>query len=313
MDLVAKFMELHTGLPEAFGTGAGRWIKRPPERDDFEAHLNGEGAGIGIAPLRRDGTVRFAAIDLDEPDFNAARAMQSMLPGPTWLERSRSGNAHVLVYFADPAPAWAVRGLLTSAAAAAGKPRAEVFPKQSALRPDMLGNYINLSYHGDDRPVLNGIDPNQPPYDVATFVGKALYARHWGSDWADRARRIGHAPPEEQESTTEWGEQANLHRCAEYMLERSHDHPVGEGSRHQAVFFMAKALANWREADEDLAWAMLDAFNESGVLPPLPESELRRAHNNAWRGRFTSTGCDDPLLADYVDPDCPIASGKVGG
>ena len=39
----------------------------------------------------------------------------------------------------------------------------------------------------------------------------------------------------------------------------------------------------------------------------IPDYELRKILTNAERGRFTSCGCDDPVMAPYVHPDCPIA------
>ena len=41
----------------AFGTGRGQWVKRPVVAEDIVRHLKGEGVGLGIPPLRRDGTV----------------------------------------------------------------------------------------------------------------------------------------------------------------------------------------------------------------------------------------------------------------
>jgi hypothetical protein len=69
------------GRTDAYGTGRGQWIKREPTPAVYAPgeHLRGEGPGLGIAPLLDDGTVWFAAIDLDEPDFDAAREMQEFL------------------------------------------------------------------------------------------------------------------------------------------------------------------------------------------------------------------------------------------
>jgi hypothetical protein len=151
---VERFMHLHRGLPSAFGTGTGRWVKRPPTKMDFTEHLLGRGPGIGIAPLRPDGTVKFAAIDLDAPDFDLAREFQRWIPGASWVERSRSGNAHVWVFFSEPCVAWVATGILKYAIESAGAERVEVFPKQTSYDHVRLGNYINLSYHGSDRPIL---------------------------------------------------------------------------------------------------------------------------------------------------------------
>src|SRR5690606_30666104 len=100
-----KFIELFTGRADAHGLGIGRIEKHPDHAipvELYQLHLKGEGSGLGVFPLRADGTVLFAAIDLDEPDFKLAETLQSMLPGQTWIERSRSGNAHVWAFFTEP-------------------------------------------------------------------------------------------------------------------------------------------------------------------------------------------------------------------
>ena len=150
-----KFMVLFSGLDRAHGLGVGRIEKTPPTPDLYKWHLNGGGSGLGIFPLRDDGTVLFAAIDLDEPDFELARTLQSLLPGVSWLERSRSGNAHVWVFFEAPVEAWVARGILSFALEAVGRNDVEVFPKQDRLMEGMVGNYINLPLHGEARPILH--------------------------------------------------------------------------------------------------------------------------------------------------------------
>jgi hypothetical protein len=174
-------MRLFSGRKDAYGTGRGQWIKREPTPDVYAEHLRGEGPGLGIAPLLDDGTVWFAAIDLDEPDFDAAREMQEFLSfGATWVERSRSGNAHVWAFFEHPIQAWIARGILREATAAIGKPAVEVFPKQDKLREGMVGNYINLPYHGDDRPILccvtsgpKGLAPRRAEARWRSSLGRA--------------------------------------------------------------------------------------------------------------------------------------------
>jgi hypothetical protein len=77
------------------------------------------------------------------------------------------------------------------------------------------------------------------------------------------------------------------------------------------LFNLSKMLLNWREAtrDEALRWVL--EVNAAGDRP-LPEDEVTRAFENAEGGQFTSTGCDDPVMHPYVDPECPIARGTVG-
>lgn len=314
---IPQFAGLFAGLDSAYGTGEGRWVKEGVTRALYAQHLRGEGPGLGIAPLRENGTVTFAAIDLDAPDFEAASTMQGLLPGQAWIERSRSGNAHIWVFFAEPVEAWSVRGILREATAAIGNPKIEVFPKQDRLRAGMFGNYINLPYYGFERPVLDlsrPVAPDAEPghqwweYNVNDFVRLAVASLNDPEDWRKRARWLGVPSPEERETTGkhEFGTQPYLHLCTEHIIENRDRNPVVEGHRAVVYFCMAKQLSNCAMFDHDEALQMMALVNDASP-DPIGESELRRILSNAERGQFSSTGCDDPLFAPYAHPDCPIA------
>jgi hypothetical protein len=314
---VDKFMDLHAGLTTAYGTSQGRWIKRPPTKMDFVRHLLGESAGIGIAPLRPDNTVMFAAIDLDEPDFDAAFEMQEYIPGTSFVERSKSGNAHVWVYFATPCPAWIAMGILKEATLAAGKQHVEVFPKNHDFAKVKLGNYINLSYHGAERPIVESEAAVQTDNGKTThilrewplpkFLHAALEARQDPEDWRRKAEWLLISPPDQRERRAEFGTQPRLHICAEHIIETADENPVREGHRAAVFFGLAKQLTNWADCDHDEALMMMQSVNECSP-DRVPDSELKRILGNAERGQFTSTGCDDPLFAPYAHPSCSIAN-----
>lgn len=311
-ETVQQFAALFAGRTDAYGTGQGRWIKNPPTLDIYRNHLLGRGPGLGIAPLLDDGTVRFAAIDLDEPDFDAAFEMQGYLPGPSFVESSRSGNAHVWVFFDAPIEAWIPRGILKEATLAAGKQHVEVFPKQDRLLPGMLGNYINLPYYGDTRRIkwtrIAGCSAPSDIENVEDFVESA----HWGGlndrqTWLNRANWLSIGPPEARSTEqAEFGAQEQLHICADYVIANCIENPVRAGHRAVVFFALAKQLLNCVLFDADETLRILREVNAESP-EPVPDSELRRTVDNVVRGQFTSTGCDDPLFAPYAHPDCPIA------
>lgn len=261
--------------------------------------------------MRDDGTIRFAAIDLDEPDFDAAREMQKYLPGPSFIERSRSGNAHVWVFFSDDVLAWPVRGILKAATEAAGKSSVEVFPKQDRLLPELrsavrpeLGNYINLPFHGDQRPILSDFDQE---LDLEFFVYKAGHELNDPADWIKRAEWLQVPSPDDRlKDRAEFGTQKQLHICAEHIIANREQNPVMEGHRNVVYFSLAKMLLNYESMDEDEAWYFMSLVNDASP-DRMDEHELHRIFNNARVKGMTSTGCDDPLMSPYVHPDCPIA------
>jgi hypothetical protein len=311
-ELQPRFTALFDGLRVAFGTGNGEWIKRPPQPEDWLKHLRGDGPGMGIAPLRADSTVRFAAIDLDEPDFAAARDMQQYIPGTSWIESSRSGNAHVWVFFSDAIEAWIPMGILKEAVVAAGKKGVEVFPKNPDFTRVKLGNYINLPWHGDRRPIqMQGAEHEGDWYDLATelpmFLDDAEASMNDPRDWRKRASWMMLTDPREARAErTDFGQQENLHICAEHVIEHAEDNPVLDGHRNAVYFALAKQLTNWRLVNHDEALDILRSVSEASP-DKAPDSELRRILANAERGQYTSTGCDDPLFLPYAHPNCPIA------
>lgn len=325
----AKFMRLFHGYPAAYGTGDGGWVHKAPGPTQFVAHLRGQGSGIGIGPLMPDGNVWFGAIDLDRPDFHQAREFMALLPGVSWLERSRSGNAHVHVFFDRPIKAWVVRGILRETLAACGERMVEVFPKSDFLHPGMVGNYINLPYHGDSRPIIDAHDSERkfiigksgflmaPDWSekgatlaLNYFVDEADANRNSATAWEKRAHWLSIPSPEERDASRSqtFGESPQLHRCASYIIEHRDDNAITEGHRAAVYFALACQLSNWSEIDHDEALSMMALVNEASP-DPIPSAELGRILSNAERGQFTSTRCDDPLVLPYSDPECPIAKG----
>jgi hypothetical protein len=325
--MVDTYMRLFRGRQDAYGTGEGRWIKKPPRRYVYENHLQGIGPGLGIAPLLDNGKVWFAAIDLDEPDFDAARELQKFLKfGHTFIERSRSGNAHIWAFFEEPIDAWIPRGIMREAIAGIGKPTVECFPKQNRLLAGMFGNYINLPYHGEARPILiptldggtlprpSGLPTPLGEVTLEMFVRAAMKELNSPIEWRKRADWLMIAPPEEREhEAAEFGTASDLHICGQEIIARRDEVPVSEGHRNVVYFCLAKMLANWEACDREEALYMMklvrDSADQQGVSH-VTDSELKRILSNAERGKFVSTGCDDPLMAPFISASCPIGNPK---
>lgn len=308
------FANLFVGRTDAYGLGRGEVVKRPLTLHHYDEHLRGLDSGIGIFPLRDDGTVSFCAIDLDEPDFESAALMAELLPGTQWIERSRSGNAHVWSFFTEPCPGWVARGICKRALEALGRPDVEVFPKQDALRAGMVGNYINLPFHGNDRPIIHLPEHDGATgfnYDPEQFCMAAWESRNDPDDWQRRAETQGIKAPELRTTSADWGEQPVLHVCAEYIIEgaKSGERPIKPGHRHQVLFHLACQLLNYAAFDQEEATELVREVNDASPKP-LPENEVQRLLRNAVMGQFTFTGCDDPVMAPYISPNCNIVGGS---
>jgi len=315
---------LFDGRRDIYGINKGR-VERCPNGDWpsaywdmlFEDHVAGKDeADLGVYLVRDDDTVTFAAIDIDEPNFALALEVADTMPDAVpWIERSRSGNYHVFVFFDEPLEAYYARAVLRGVIVACGRPDLEIFPKQDGLRDGMVGNYISIPWHGDNRPIVSWLpdskeeDGSPRPIvedDPRGWMLEALKSRTSADLWRRRGRALGGKPRSEVRSG-EFGERNSLHVCANYIFEHRADNPVTEGHRATVLFNLAKMYANCKHYSQDEAEQFVEAVNQAGTNP-IPQREVRRFVNNAYEGGFTSTGCDDPLMSPYVSPDCKIAN-----
>jgi hypothetical protein len=310
---IELFLKLFDGRRDIYGVAKGT-VKRNDKGDWNEVfwealaqhHLEGlDAADLGVYLVRDDNTVTFAAIDIDEPDLELANEVAETMPEATaWVERSRSGNYHVFVFFDEPLEAWAARAVLRGVIIACGRPDLEIFPKQDALREGMVGNYISAPFHGDDRTI---VDEDGYSWKRGKWLHAAHLERTSAEAWRRRGRALGGRPRAEIRDSG-FGERNSLHVCADYILKHREDHPIEEGHRATVLFNVAKMYANCVHYNEDETRTIVQAINEAGTSP-IPEREVNRFVKNAYEGGFTSTGCDDPLMMPYVSPDCGIANG----
>lgn len=315
---IELLLKLFEGRRDAYGLGKGT-VERNPKGDwngvfwehMAACHLDGEAnADLGVYLVRDDDTVTFAAVDIDEPNFELALEVADTTPTDhVWIEESRSGNYHVLVFFDDPLEAWAARAVLRGVVVAVGQPALEIFPKQDGLREGMIGNYISIPWHGFERPVVwgkGGWGKLEPEGARLRWLHAAHLERTAAEAWRRRGRALGGKPRSELRSG-EFGERNSLHVCAEHIFKHRKDTPVQPGHRATVLFNLSKMYANCKHYSQEETERFVQAVNEAGT-DPIPEREVRRFVNNAYEGGFTSTGCDDPLMAPYVSPNCKIAA-----
>lgn len=125
----------------------------------FAAHLDG-GVGVGIVPVRDDGTTLWGAIDLDnhgsdkDMDIRAVEKKVADKGFPLIPCRSKSGGVHLYIFFSEPVRADMVKAVLTRWAKELEVDGVDcIYPKQGRLSINSegvqaLGNWINLPYYG---------------------------------------------------------------------------------------------------------------------------------------------------------------------
>lgn len=160
MDSVERIMQLFDGYDRVHGTyttkrvnergkveGQALTVTGPAGYAEWHKHLAGEGAGLGIIPLRADDTVKFAAIDIDKYNLDHAKLEEQTEGYPLTICRSKSGGAHLYLFLKEPEPARDVVEVLSRWAAELGYGNCEIFPKQTYRTDERdIGNWINMPW-----------------------------------------------------------------------------------------------------------------------------------------------------------------------
>jgi hypothetical protein len=160
--------------PSGKQEGSANTIHAPVTPELWDGHLAGV-YGVGMVPIRDDGTCRWGAIDIDgypaSPDLKKLAADVRRLELPLIVCRSKSGGAHLYLFTSEDAAASQVRGKLMEWAVALGHSGVEVFPKQVRLAgPRDFGNWINMPYYGGEQTVRYAIDDQGHPLTVDEFL-----------------------------------------------------------------------------------------------------------------------------------------------
>lgn len=131
-------------------------VHEPPMMSHYVRHLNGE-VGLGISPLRDDGTCLFGVLDIDSCAFALDYIVKAITDYdlPLLPCRSKSNKLHLYVFFSEPTLAKDVQELLQWYRTALSlDAKTEIFPKQTVATLTSFPSWINLPYFGETRQAL---------------------------------------------------------------------------------------------------------------------------------------------------------------
>lgn len=311
-----RFAALFRGRSDAFGVlQAGQiWaVRGSVSLVQYRLHLEGK-VRLGVYPLLRDGHTHFLALDFDGPQ--AERAADAVFERASHhglalcREISKSRGVHLWMFFGERVPARDARTVALTLVAEAGV-KAEIFPKQSVLPAEGVGNFIWLPLSGES--VSRGktvfVDPNshQPYADQWDYLHRIPTVHpSTVTALARQARASPAGPVPEARGGQSRVYHGDLLPCAQAMMRG-----VAQGCRDVVAFRLAihlKASGLSKEKAEQI----LRRWDAKRNQPPLGLSTIREKVRSVYQRNYTSYGCEDPLIAPFCSEDCPVRRRRTG-
>lgn len=295
--LIERFALLFAGLTRAKGRyvnqndpsrplgekakGKATTITETVTVEDYRRHLEGE-CGLGIVPIRDDGTCVFGAIDIDQyaglDHLGIVRAIkQNNLPAVVC--RSKSGGAHVYTFVQEPgikAPAFIEYLKKTRAQIGIDYRKArEIFPKQ-AKQQGGIGNWINLPYFGDS--------PRRAIKEDGTDMSL--------EEFINTVQRVDAATLSQVNASEDGLVLTELPPCLERLVQDG----IPAGMRNEALFNFVVFACKKYHMDRRKTAALLDVINMRVCQPPVPSNELRVILDSVLKHEYNYRCTVSPLV-----------------
>lgn len=291
-----KFQELFDGLNRVRGSykidvdrthekdkviGAAKTVKEPLQEHHWIDHLQGR-EGLGIVPIRDDQCCVFAALDIDEYDLDLQFLNEEVnkLKLPFVTCRTKSGGAHLYVFFQEPMRADLVRERLHLMATALGYPAVEIFPKQKELKPGDVGNWINLPYFNANGPT-NRYALNKE--------GKAIPNLDLFVAYAD-SQKVSKEHFMEMKIKTFEKPFMDGPPCLQRLATQADGFPAGTRNNslfNIGVYLRLKYIDDWKDK--------LEEFNFQFMKPPLKSTEVQQTLRSLEKDKYFYKCNDAPI------------------
>ncbi len=296
--MARPFHVIFTGTEDHYGTydlpqgrkpvpgekflGRAKTVKAPVTVDLYTQHLQGEGCGLGIVPIRADGTVMWFAIDVDDyekkgPDHWSKLVDKFSLP--LVVTRSKSNGTHLWCFLTQPISAYEAQQMAKKFLRKLKlSNKTEVFPKQTEvnLSAGIHGSWINLPYFGDTRTcVVQGRD-----LTLADFLNLVA------------AREI---TPEDLEGSVEQTDQSTkkMPPCIEIFEKIG----VMEGGRSNTLFHVGVYLK--RRYPDDWGEHLLE-WNKEHCEPPMAFKDIQQTLASVDRKNYQYK-CNEAPMSENCD------------
>jgi hypothetical protein len=265
------FAGLFKGREDAWGSVEGKSNKETVTIENYRLHLAGK-KSLGVYPLLDSGECHFAAVDLDEKNWDKALLIRNELGAigiNAYIAESKGKGYHIYM-FGDPI--FIVKDIRYVLICLLEKLdiTAEVFPKQDKLDEVItLGNYINLPCFGDTRKFQTG---DKVPVDKEQAL--ALIKKNLPAAVTSAKDKVPPLPPlmmpvkprKENDKSDKKGKSKSP-PCVLTLLRG-----VDSGMRDEAAFALARHYLDQGNVPEEVLAKLLiwDAKNK----PPLGDMRI---------------------------------------
>ena len=327
VEKIRIYKNLFTGLTHVYGTydpqtGRVHQVKEPVTEAVIYDHLAGR-QPYGVYLLVAD-TIKALAVDFDEDNLNlpvtfAAIANDSRIPA--YIERSKSKGYHVWIFFDRFIPAWKARLVAGHILTNMGKTDTEIFPKQDALGSGTAyGNFINAPLFGTwvarDRTVF--VDPDDPIYphpnqwDLLKNIQRVSECQ---LDTIIEEHHLIDCSPVNTRKQTQCSSDfdpivssSGLLPCGQRMLSE------GVTAYQRVCCFRLAVQLKRTGLPCDLAVEVLKVWARKNRPTAgkriLTDAEVRQQTRSAYAKPYRSIGCEDPAIATFCHPNCPLKTHK---
>lgn len=309
MSNVKRFMKVFEGSDAAHGqtqigntrrngkTEAKSFVVREPLTEEkISDHLAGK-TGIGAIPINSENNCKFGAIDIDTYPIDHGRLVKKLeeFGIPMAVCRSKSGGAHLYMFFQEFYPASEIREYLSEIAATIGYSGSELFPKQDQILSDRgdVGNFINLPYFDAEQTMRYMVDAAGNDVSLDEFL-----------DWVD-----DHRLTMSDLSAMHTGVSMDLFDDAPPCVQTMLNLGFPEGTRNKGMFQTAIYL---KKKFPDGWQKEMEAINQTNFNPPLPAIEVVQLQQQHERKDYGWLCSEEPFCSHCNKQVCKSRKFGIG-